>query len=439
MAEASISRQVRPPARPAAEKIAREPSVEPLSAKMTSQGWSHSWAATPSRVSASVRSSLRQAITTLIFNTILLHTRRILPRPGGPGSTRGPRQGNHPPPGAPPRASPGLPGPRPTHRRPPSLSWRGSPRFPRPHVLPIPPPSRPPPPSAAPSARSSSANPGPRSRAAAPRRSARRAACRRRSASAARAHAAPAGRGRAGPRARPGGAGRSGCARARPSSPRRLAILTARARGWTAAAPLFAAPAAARTPGAAASLLRGRPAPAADLALPAPGGPADLDPATAATLVVYTTAFGTSPTRRRSSPRSPACASSASPTGPSRWRAGRRCRRRAARPPAAPAPAAAWCRIRPDLALAEAAPGGARPRSISRPTAGWWATSTRSCCAGACRTTWRSGGIRTGSTGRIWPSTRWSRGARRPAVIAQAEACAAARRCRATAAPGTPG
>ena len=39
------------------------------------------------------------------------------------------------------------------------------------------------------------------------------------------------------------------------------AILTARARGWTAAAPLFLGPAARRAPGAAAALLRGRPAP----------------------------------------------------------------------------------------------------------------------------------------------------------------------------------
>ena len=51
------------------------------------------------------------------------------------------------------------------------------------------------------------------------------------------------------------------------------AILTARARGWAAAAPLFAAPAARRAPGAAAGLLRGRPAPALALALPAPGRP----------------------------------------------------------------------------------------------------------------------------------------------------------------------
>ena len=86
--------------------------------------------------------------------------------------------------------------------------------------------------------------------------------------------------------------------RLRPGSPflaQAEAILVARARGWAAAEPLFSAPAARRAPDAAAGLLRDRPAPAAGLALPARERPADLDPATAARLVVYTTAFGAEP------------------------------------------------------------------------------------------------------------------------------------------------
>ena len=137
-----------------------------------------------------------------------------------------------------------------------------------------------------------------------------------------------------------------------------LAILTARTRGWTAAAPLFAAPAATRTPGAAVSLLRGRPAPAAALALPAPERPADLDPAAAAALVVYTTAFGDEPDPAPVFVPVPGlrfvCLTDR-PLDVAGWEA---------LPPAPGAPdpdvdprrTAAWCRIRPDLALAEAAP-----------------------------------------------------------------------------------
>ena len=73
------------------------------------------------------------------------------------------------------------------------------------------------------------------------------------------------------------------------------AILTARACGWTAAAPLFLGPAARRAPGAAAGLLRGRPAPALALALPAPGRPDTLPAGILGRIVVYATAFGAEP------------------------------------------------------------------------------------------------------------------------------------------------
>ena len=136
------------------------------------------------------------------------------------------------------------------------------------------------------------------------------------------------------------------------------AILTARTHGWTAAAPLFAAPAATRMPGAAVSLLRDRPAPAAALALPARERPTHLDPVAAAALVVYTTAFGDEPDPAPVFVPIPGlrfvCLTDR-PLDVAGWEA---------LPPAAGAPGpdvdprrtAAWCRIRPDLALAKAAP-----------------------------------------------------------------------------------
>ncbi|TPE48408.1 hypothetical protein [Amaricoccus solimangrovi] len=69
------------------------------------------------------------------------------------------------------------------------------------------------------------------------------------------------------------------------------AILTARGRGWEAAAALFAREAARARPGAAAELLRLRPFPPIWPALPAATRPSFLDPEEARRIVVYTTAF----------------------------------------------------------------------------------------------------------------------------------------------------
>ena len=139
---------------------------------------------------------------------------------------------------------------------------------------------------------------------------------------------------------------------------RAAAILTARAEGWAAARPLFEAAggeAAGREVGA--SLLRGRWAPAAALALPA-ARPAEFDPAepgstVASGLVVYTTALGDEP------PPAPVFAGPPGlrlvcltdrPLDVPGWEA--------LLPPAeaGAAGASAWCRIHPALALAEAAP-----------------------------------------------------------------------------------
>ena len=73
------------------------------------------------------------------------------------------------------------------------------------------------------------------------------------------------------------------------------AMMTARAKGWDAAAPLFLAARARKTPGAAAALLRQRPAPAIWPALPAAGRPVFLSPAAAGEIVIYTAAFGAAP------------------------------------------------------------------------------------------------------------------------------------------------
>ena len=161
--------------------------------------------------------------------------------------------------------------------------------------------------------------------------------------------------------------------RLRPGSPflaQAAAILVARARGWAAAEPLFAAPAARRTRNAAAGLLRHRPAPAAELALPARERPADLDPETAAGLVVYTTAFGDEPDP------APVFGTPAGlrfvcltdrPLEAPGWEALLPPRG----VPAGPARAAAWCRIHPGRARpgrrrAAAAPPSRPPRPAGR-------------------------------------------------------------------------
>lgn len=81
------------------------------------------------------------------------------------------------------------------------------------------------------------------------------------------------------------------------------AILTARVKGWEAAAPLFAvppfAPPAERPArGAARGLLRRLASPAYWPALPADPRPSVLDPATAGRFVVYAAAFGADPAPR---------------------------------------------------------------------------------------------------------------------------------------------
>ena len=73
------------------------------------------------------------------------------------------------------------------------------------------------------------------------------------------------------------------------------AMMTARALGWDAAAPLFAGLRPEARNGAAAALLRHRPAPAIWPALPAAHRPAALTEAEARSLVIYTVAFGEGP------------------------------------------------------------------------------------------------------------------------------------------------
>ena len=433
---ASISRQS---GRPAAgrSKIAREPSVEPLSAKRTSQGWSHSWAATPSRVSRE-RALLVVAgddDADLQRGTPAHSASGTLPNPAGAaGSTRGARRGYGVTRG----------GARPTHCRPPSLSWRAASSRVSRGPMSSPPQSTAVPP-AAPVRRSFRQKlvrkswSGARRRAA-PRRSAGARGDAGGDRPARHGAPAPAGRGGAGARARRWSTRRSGSGPARPSSPRRRRSSTARARGWAAAAPLFAAPAARRAPGAAAALLRGRPAPAAGArAARRRERPADLDPETAAALVVYTTAFGAEPDPapvfagiRRPALRLPhrpaarrgrlggaAAAARARPTGPGR----------APPPGAASAPISRWPRRRP----------GPRPRSTSRSDR-WLVGNLHTLLLRWCLphdlALWRH------PTGIDWQDLAEARlitGAPAAgAVIAQAEGLRGARRCRATAAPGTP-
>ena len=251
--------------------------------------------------------------------------------------------------------------------------------------------------------------------------------------------AAPAGRGRAGARARRWWPGRSGSGRARPSSPRRRrssspAPAAGRRRRRSSPPPPPPAPRAPRPRSCAAARPR-RPR----SRCPRASGRRISTPRPPRRLVVYTTAFGAEPDPAPVFAPIPGLRF-ALPHRPARstWPAGRRCRRRGARP-RSPARAAAWCRIRPDLALAEAAPGAAASLYLAlRPLAGGQ-PRTRSSCAGACRTTlalWRhphgidwqdlaEHALVTGARSRRRSSPR-PRPARRAA-------------CRATAAPGTPG
>ena len=135
--------------------------------------------------------------------------------------------------------------------------------------------------------------------------------------------------------------------------PGAAAILTARLDGWAAAAPLFdrLAPGDAR---AAVLLRRGAPGPGLALAVPAAGRPVDLPAETAAGLVVYTTRFGPGGVL---APLGPVpgvrflCLSDRDDPAEG-WEVVRFA------PPADvdPALAADLCRIRPEVALAAAAP-----------------------------------------------------------------------------------
>lgn len=130
------------------------------------------------------------------------------------------------------------------------------------------------------------------------------------------------------------------------------AMLTARVKGWEAAAPLYAAAQARGTRGAARALLRWRPAPAIWPALPAPARAASLTEAEARAMVVYTVAFGddAGPTplfHGGSGPRFLCLTDRADRTVPG-WETV------VVAPPVARA--ADWCRILPHRALAEAAP-----------------------------------------------------------------------------------
>lgn len=141
---------------------------------------------------------------------------------------------------------------------------------------------------------------------------------------------------------------------ARALGPGAAAILTARAAGWAAAAPLFArlAPGDLR---AAVLLRRGAPGPALALAAPAADRPLALPADLAAGLVVYTARFG--PEARVLPPLGPiagvrfVCLSDRDDPAEG-WEVARFV------PPAGvdPALAADFCRIRPETALAEAAP-----------------------------------------------------------------------------------
>jgi hypothetical protein len=129
------------------------------------------------------------------------------------------------------------------------------------------------------------------------------------------------------------------------------ALLTARTRGWEAAAPLFAARA---TPGAAKSLLRHRADPAIWPALPAPDRESFLSEAEARRFVVYTAVFGATP------PPIPRFQAGPGPRfllltdradlAVAGWET------HLLAPPVPPAEAEAWARIHPEAALRDAAP-----------------------------------------------------------------------------------
>ena len=178
-------------------------------------------------------------------------------------------------------------------------------------------------------------------------------------------------------------------------------------------APLFAAPAAARAPGAAAGAParppgpggRARPARAAS-------GPADLDPATAAALVVYTTAFGDEPDPAPVFAPLPGlrfvCLTDR-PLGRGRLGGAAAGRGRARsdadprRPPpgAASAPTSRWPRRRPAAAASlYLAPDRWLVGNLDTLLLRW--------CLPHDLALWRH--PRRASTGRTWPSARWSRG-----------------------------
>ena len=137
------------------------------------------------------------------------------------------------------------------------------------------------------------------------------------------------------------------------------AMMTARALGWDAAAPLFAGLRPEARNGAAAALLRHRPAPAIWPALPAAHRPAALTEAEARSLVIYTVAFGEGPEPAPLFYGVPGlrflCLTDRTDLAIAGWET-------VAPPaspgtPADPAAAAAWARILPHRALAGAAPG----------------------------------------------------------------------------------
>ncbi len=142
------------------------------------------------------------------------------------------------------------------------------------------------------------------------------------------------------------------------------AMMTARALGWDAAAPLFQA---LRRDGSATALLRHRQAPAIWPALPAAQRPAALTEAEARSIVIYTTAFGAGPEPAPLFHGVPGlrflCLTDRADLAVAGWEtvtlpaAPEMTSEMAPEMPADPAAAAAWARILPHRALAAAAPG----------------------------------------------------------------------------------
>ena len=146
--------------------------------------------------------------------------------------------------------------------------------------------------------------------------------------------------------------------RVRPGSAflaRAEAILISRVKGWNAAGPAFAAAAATGAPGLASGLLRNAPTPPVELALPAPVRAADLSASAAAGIVIYTAVFGEDPAPQPQFYDIPGlrllCLTDRDGLAVAGWQTVQ-----VTPPTAIPADAAAWCRILPHRALAEAAP-----------------------------------------------------------------------------------